>query len=319
MQKSRTKSAAPRWILALVLLLAIGSAGCMSTSPTPPQHLPDLLTPLCWIAYSPTHFDPTTTPVQWPTENDVREDLRVLRSAGFTGLVTYASNYANRDAPGQMLDIPRLAQEAGFEGMISGVWDPTDENELQTAQQASLYPIVVGYSVGNEGLDDRYKLDTLVAAMDRLRRTTGKPATTTEQVGDYYENSPLWSIADWIFPNAHPYFSGYRDPQEAVAWTERVFKTLDSVSDKPLIFKEVGLPSGGDANLSEAHQAQYYQLLRETAVTLVVFEAFDAPWKHLGHPNPDGTYSLPDPEPHWGIFNYDRSPKLAAVSICPGQ
>jgi len=163
----------------------------------------------------------------------------------------------------------------------------------------------------------RYDLDTLVSAMNRLRRTTGKPVATTEEVQDYYENSPLWTISDWIFPNTHPYFSGYRDPPEAVAWTERVFETLASVSDKPLIFKEVGLPSGGDTDLSEARQAQYYQLLRGTNVTYVVFEAFDAPWKHLGQPGPDGTYPLPDPEPHWGVFTRDRMPKKAVADICP--
>ena len=229
----------------------------------------------------------------------MREDLHALRIAGFDGLVTYGSNYANRDAPGQVLDIAGLAQEAGFEGLIVGVWDPTDEKELRAAEQATLHPVVVGYCVGNEGLDERYDLETLVAAMDRLRRTTGKPVSTTEQVHD------------------HPYFSGYRDPQEAVAWTERVFKALDAVSDKPLIFKEVGLPSDGDADLSETRQARYYQLLRETNVVYVVFEAFDAPWKHLGQPGPDGTYPLPDPEPHWGIFTSERMPKEAATDICP--
>ena len=283
------------------------------------QDLGGLLTGLCWVAYSPTHFDPTTTRTQWPSEEDVREDLRVLRSAGFNGLVTYGSNYADQDAPDQMLDIPRLAQEAGFEGMIVGVWDPTDENELQAAEQTSHYPVVVGYSVGNEGLDVHYNLETLVSAMDRLRRNTGKPVSTTEEAHDYYEDSPLWSMSDWIFPNVHPYFAGYRDPEEAVEWTEKIFETLDLVSNKPLIFKEVGLPSGGDLNLDESRQAQYYQLLRETSVTYVVFEAFDAPWKHLGRQNPDGTYSWPDPEPHWGIFTSARVPKEAAINICSAQ
>jgi exo-beta-1,3-glucanase (GH17 family) len=290
-----------------------------SATPEAGENLAEKFAQLCWVAYSPTHFDPTTSPIRWPSEEDVREDLFVLHSAGFNGLVTYASNYASRDAPEQVLDIPRLAQEAGFEGVIVGVWDPTDENELRAAEQAGLYPVVVGYSVGNEGMDVRYDLETLVAAMDRLRRTTGKPVSTTEQVHDYYENSPLWTISDWIFPNAHPYFSGYRDPQEAVEWTERVFETLDSVSDKLLIFKEVGLPSGGDTGLSETGQAEYYRLLRKTRVTFVVFEAFDAPWKHLGQPNPDGTYSLPDPEPHWGIFTSDRAAKEAVSSICQSQ
>jgi len=279
------------------------------------QRLADLFTRLCWVAYSPTHFDPTTTPIRWPSEDDVREDLGVLRSAGFNGLVTYGSNYADPARPGQMLDIPGLAQEAGFEGMVVGVWDPTNEDELQAAEQAGRYPVVVGYSVGNEGLSVHYDQETLVSAMERLRQTTDKPVSTTEEAHDYYENSPLWTVSDWTFPNVHPYFAGHRDPQEAVEWTERIFESLDSVSDKPLIFKEVGLPSGGDRELSESRQVRYYQLLQETNVTFVVFEAFDAPWKHLGRPGPDGTY-WPDPEPHWGIFTSDRTPKEAAVDIC---
>jgi exo-beta-1,3-glucanase (GH17 family) len=280
------------------------------------QHLDNLFTRLCWVAYSPTHFDPTTTPIQCPSEDDVREDLRVLRSAGFNGLVTYGSNYADPDRPDQILDIPGLAQEAGFEGMIVGVWNPANEDELQAAEEAGHYPVVVGYSVGNEGLRVRYDLETLVSAIERLRQTTGKPVSTTEEVNDYHEDSPLWTLSDWIFPNVHPYFAGRRDPREAVEWTERIFESLDSVSDKPLIFKEVGLPSDGDQELSESRQARYYQLLRETSVTYVVFEAFDAPWKHLGSPGPDGTY-WPDPEPHWGIFASDRTPKEAAANICP--
>jgi exo-beta-1,3-glucanase (GH17 family) len=293
-----------------------GERGTAPSSRGTSHHLAEMFTRLCWVSYFPTDFDPTTTPPQWPSEASVREDLRVLHSAGFNGLVTYSSNYANRDAPDEALDIPALAQESGFEGMIVGVWNPTDEQELRVAEQSAQHPIVVGYCVGNEGLDERYDLETLVSAMERLRRATGKPVSTTEQVHDYYENSPLWKISDWIFPNAHPYFSGYRDPQEAVAWTRQVFEALDSVSDKPLVFKEVGLPSGGDTDLSEARQAQYYRLMKETDVVYVVFEAFDAPWKHLGQPDPDGTYPLPDPEPHWGIFTSDRTPKEAAIGIC---
>lgn len=281
------------------------------------RHLTDLLARSCWVAYTPTHYDPTASPMQWPSEEDVRRDLRVLRSAGFDGLVTYGSNYRDRNAPEQMLDIPRLAQEAGFEGMIIGVWDPTDDDELAAAERASRYPVVAGYSVGNEGLDVRYDLKTLTEVMDGLRRETGKPVTTAEQAGDYYENSPLWSIGDWTFPNAHPYFAGRRDPQDAVAWTERVYDGLAPVSDKPLVFKEVGLPSGGDLNLDEARQDQYYRLLGETDVEYVVFEAFDAPWKHLGEPGPGGAYSGPDPEPHWGVFTSLRTPKQAAAGICP--
>lgn len=297
----------------------------VSTMPLTPtaQSLPpawdDLFIQLCWVAYSPTHFDPTTSPVRYPKEADVREDIRALRQAGFTGMVTYGSNYQNPNKPGQILDITAIAQQEGFNGMVVGVWDPASDVELTSAEQVSENQIVVGYSVGNEGLNERYTLGILQSAMERLRRNTGKPVTTTEQVHDYYENSPLWMISDWIFPNAHPYFSGIREPKESVEWTVKVFNNLARISNKPLIFKEVGLPSDGDVDLSESNQAEYYRLLQNTQAKYVIFEAFDAPWKHLGKPTPDGIYLLPDPEPHWGIFTSERTPKKAAANICPSH
>ena len=81
-------------------------AGCQLN--TPKESLANSLARLCWIAYSPTHFDPTTNPVQWSAEDDVREDLRVLHDAGFNGLVTYSSNYMLKDAPDQVFNMPRL-------------------------------------------------------------------------------------------------------------------------------------------------------------------------------------------------------------------
>ena len=292
----------------------------VTPSPAPTRTAPalrgDLLTHLCWVAYSPTHFDPTQSPIRYPSEEDVRLDLQVLHNAGFTGLVTYSANYENSGLPGQMIDIPKLAQAAGFDGMIMGVWDPTNALEMKTAEMAGQSPIIIGYSVGNEGLDVRYDLNTLVTAMEALRSATNKPVTTTEQVDDYYRSSPLWKISDWIFPNAHPYFSNIRDPRDAVAWTEKYFQTFSGFSDKIVLFKEVGLPSGGDVGLSESNQASYYQLLRKTAVNYVVFEAFDAPWKHLGQPDQNGNYAWPDPEPHWGIFTSNRTAKPAATGIC---
>lgn len=285
-------------------------------SPSEQQRFTDSLSQLCWVAYSPTHYDPSASPIQWPSEDDVRQDFRVLRQAGFDGLVTYSSALRSQTNPGRILDVAALAQEAGFEQMIVGVSDPASEQELRAAEQAGRYPLVLGYSVGNEGLDERYDLETLTGAMQRLRQVTGKPVTTTEQAGDYAENSPLWTISDWIFPNVHPYFSHIREPEEAVSWSGKIFATMDGLTNKAVVFKEVGLPSGGDVDVSEDRQALYYRLMRETDVWYVVFEAFDAPWKHLGLPNPDGTYSQPDPEPHWGIFTSDRRPKLAADDIC---
>jgi exo-beta-1,3-glucanase (GH17 family) len=159
---------------------------------------------LCWVAYSPSTFDPTQNPIVWPSVEEIREDFQVLRRAGFAGLVTYGAYFDNPEMPGQAINMATIAQEEGFEGMIIGVWDPTNETELRTAIAESQSPIVLGYSVGNEGLDVRYDFETLVAAMARLRTTTSRLVTTTEELGDYYANPQLVEVGDWIFPMCIP-------------------------------------------------------------------------------------------------------------------
>lgn len=219
----------------------------------------------------------------------------MLRQAGVNGLVTYGA-----DQP-----IHRVAQEVGFEGMILGVWDPANLEELTYAKEAAQYEVVIGYVVGNEGLYVRYDYDTLWAAMDELQQATGKPVSTTEQIEDYAEDR-LMELGSWIFPNVHPYWHGITDPQRAADWTVERFRELTERTDKPVMFKEVGLPSGGDSRVNEANQAEYYQFLGQSPVIFVHFEAF----------NQDAWKDWAPVEPHWGLFHSDRSPKEAVRYIC---
>lgn len=269
------------------------------------------LTELCWIAYAPTNFNPQTDPPLWPSSETVREDLQVLVDAGFGGLVTYGSDYREQQEPEQLIDIPGLAQEAGFQAMVVGVWNPESTVELEAAKHASEHAITIGYVIGNEGLGVRYDLKTLELAMQDVRDFTNLPVTTTEESHDYHLNSPLWRISDWIFMNVHPYFSNVRTPREAANWTSLMFETFDQISNKPLAFKEVGLPAVSGDSISEYEQAEYYQYLKETNITNIQFEAFDSPWKALAFQ----TDSF-DPEPHWGFFTSERLPKKVAKNIC---
>ncbi|MFQ6026243.1 MAG: glucoamylase family protein [Dehalococcoidia bacterium] len=252
----------------------------------------DKLMGLSWIAYAPTNFNPDRA--IFPPADSIAEDLRVLQDAGFNGLVTYGANPM----------IHQAAQEGGFQGMILGVWDPTSREEIRVAKQAAEFDVVIGYVVGNEGLDTRYNYDTLQATMEELRQASGKPVTTTEEWGDYLDSRVL-NLGDWVFPNVHPYWYGITDPQEAVSWTVERFQELATYTDKAIAFKEVGLPTGGSEGLSERDQATYYKLLKKTRVTFVYFEAYDQPWKQWA-----------EVEPHWGLFRQDRFPKLA-VSETP--
>lgn len=275
----------------LCLFLAGISVAILASCATEPEKLDDKFSRLVWVAYSP----PRANPNQGVEASiaDIREDLMVLRKAGFTGLVTYSSS-------GVMgRELPALAQSQGFQGLIVGVWDPANKEEITAAKAAARNPVVLGFCVGNEGLQKRYQMSALSSAIEDLRKTTGKPVTTTEEIDDYSDEN-LLRLGDWVFPNAHPYFHNQLDPNAAVRWTQGASDDLKRRSGRLVMFKEVGLPTEGDpqGRLSEANQERYYLELAKTDVRFVYFEAFDQPWKtHLPI------------EPHWGIFKSDRTPK----------
>ena len=291
--------------VALLLMLSLLLTGCDAAvqTPTPTfeenlKTLEEKLSSLCWVAYSPTHFNPDTG--GFPSEDDIRADLQTLHGTGFSGLVTYGSESTFRH-------IPRIAREVGFQGVVMGVWSPTSAEEIANARGAVDY--VDGYSVGNEGLFfGRYDFDTLKTAMDNLRAATGKPVATTEVLNSYYSDAQVRELGDWAFPNVHPYWNGMKSPQQAVMWTQQQFADLNALyeeSPKIVVFKEVGLPTAGDPELSEEGQAEYYKLLRSTDVKFFYFEAFDQPWK-----------TSQPVEPYWGLFHSDRSSKPVVNYVC---
>lgn len=258
-----------------------------------PKTFKEKLLSLRWVAYSPTNCDPQKGIS--PQEESVKADLLVLRKY-FDGIVTYGANEM----------IPRVAKEVGLAGMLFGVWNPESEDEFAKAVAAAQNEIVLGFVVGNEGLEERYDYETLKQAIEKYSAATGKPVTTTEQHTDY-ANPRLIELGDWIFPNTHPYFHRFIEPVEAAEWTERQYQKLVRKTEKPVLFKEVGLPSDGDEGMNEQNQAEYYRQLQQKSVHFVYFEAFDQLWKtHLPI------------EPHWGLFRSDRSPKLV-VEYLPSK
>lgn len=243
-----------------------------------------------WVAYSPTNCNPDKG-IKPPNES-VKEDLLLLNKY-FDGIVTYGASDI----------IPQIAKEADLKGMLFGIWDPRNKEELAMAKASATNEFVLGYVVGNEGLDERYDYDTVKQVIKDLSSVTGKPVTTTEQLNDY-SNPRMLELGDWIFPNVHPYFYKFTKPVEAAEWTERQYKKLSSKTEKLLLLKEVGLPSAGDEGLSEENQAEYYRLLQKTSTHFVYFEAFDKPWR-----------TDPPVEPHWGLFRSDRTPKLIVEQL----
>jgi hypothetical protein len=165
----------------------------------------------------------------------------------------------------------------------------------------------LGYSIGNEGLSGprpRYSIADLCAAIADLRSSTGKPATTSEDIEAYYRRPELLTVGDWIFAISHPYWHFTKYPSDAIQWEEEQYAALLERTDRYIFFKEVGLPSAGAYGLSEANQDLYYRGLAKTDVHFAYFEGFDQPSK-----------SYASVEPHWGIFHSDLEPKLLGWNL----
>jgi exo-beta-1,3-glucanase (GH17 family) len=253
-----------------------------------------------WVAYGPPGAVPGQDSYQQKIET-INQDLTVLKKAGFSGLVTYGSS-------GIMgRKFLSMAQALGYQGVIMGIWNPSSPNELKNARNASSLPIVLGYSIGNEGLygnHERYTIPELCAAMADLRLNTGKPVTTSEEIDDYSFHPELLFAGDWLFPNAHPYWHSTKRPLDAVKWETTRYEDMAENTGRFVLFKEVGLPTSGAGGLSEANHDLYYRELAKTDVRFVYFEGFDRPSKDNS-----------SVEPYWGIFDVERIPKLLGWNL----
>jgi exo-beta-1,3-glucanase (GH17 family) len=251
-----------------------------------------------WVAYSSPNLKKN---YRQPSAENIRKDLSILRKAGFTGLVTYGSS-------GIMgRDFPSIAQSLGFRGVILGIWNPLNENELANAKNAASLPVVLGYYVGNEGLfgsRERYAIRDLCSAIADLRTSSGKPVTTSEEIDDYSLHTELLFIGDWLFPNAHPYWHSTKYPSDAVKWETLRYRDMVENTRRFVLFKEVGLPTSGAAGLSEGSHDRFYRDLAKSDVRFVYFEGFDQPSKN----------SSPV-ESNWGIFDALRQPKLLGWNL----
>ncbi len=249
---------------------------------------------LAWVTYFPTNANPDTG--HNAPDESIREDLTLLRRAGFDGLITYGGG-GGLDA-----DFPQLAADAGFKGVIIGVWNPLSDDEVAAGIAAAKHPLVVGVCVGNEGFERRYSHADIAWAIAKVRDAVDKPVTTTEESGDYIDPRVM-TLGDWVFPNAHPVYNHRLQPDAAVRWTVGAYQQLRRETERFVWFKEVGLPSDGDEAgvFTEAAQAAYYRDLAASPVVFAYFEAFDLPWKDWRAF-----------ETKWGVFTPTREPKQLA-------
>lgn len=249
------------------------------------------------VAYNPRDF---SFEMKFSVSTNLKQivhDLHLLRSIGFRSIVTYGASK-------ELGLVPDIARQEGFDGLVvMGIWDPSSEEELQNALSQKQF--VDGYCIGNEGLGIRYTIQELGQAMNKLRRLTGRPVTTTEII-DRYLGGPYrqWLLenSDWLFPIVLPFWAEQKDPYSAVTWTIARHDYLTTTTDKTIIIKEAGIPTIISEGFSEVDQIDFFKELEKTGISFFYFEAFDQPWKR-------DIFKLPEPEAHWGLYRTDGNPK----------
>ncbi|MHC4797729.1 MAG: hypothetical protein ACYTF1_13885 [Planctomycetota bacterium] len=148
----------------------------------------------------------------------------------------------------------------------------------------------------------RYTITDLQRELQLIRtRYPDKPVTTAEGTDTYEKYSQLVSdpsLTDFVFPNIHPWWGGFRDPTQGV---NNIVNTINSVpfslrGDQLLVIHESWWPSeteGQDENTQET----FFQELLNVDIPFCWGETIDQPWKGAN----EGSVGA-----HWGLWHYDR-------------
>lgn len=307
-----------RPVLAVLVLLASLSAAAGDNGAV--QRVRQAIDTLRFVAYTPTDLTIIDGRVHAASEAQIRRDLKRLRE-DFQGLVTYSS------ADG-VQHVPAVAAALGFRAVIVGVWDPTSDTEIETAiRLARAWPqLVVAVAVGNETLlAERHDWSVLRAAMQRVRAALpGVAVTTSEPFYYYLDDTPPDFVAsqDFLLPSIHPLFQSWfnRDTStaQAIDFVVNVVHRLTGKTDKPVLIKETGLPSGPPKSAySPARQADFWtglcrQLPYTPGLGVVYFEAFDHDWKAE---NAREEFGLHPEEGYWGLYTGSGAAKPAVEQL----
>lgn len=310
----------PLFGVGLLLCLTLpGSAGAEPLN-TQTASLAQALSQERYVSYVPRSFSIRHGAPLPANPAGIRADLKKL-SPYFSGLIMYGLGNGQET-------IPELAIAAGFRSIILGVWDPKDHQELDLAiALARRYPHqITALVLGNEGLFwKRYTSADISAAAAYVRKRLPQLALGSSEPFSVYLDTPDASALlalDLLLPNVHPRFEPWFDPaniDQAVTFVIEVLQLLHARTDKPILIKETGLPSGpAEQGFNEARQAAFWSALLQRATpnptqNIACFEAFDAPWKpaelkdEFGHLEPS--------EAHWGLFDEHGRAKLVINAL----
>ncbi|MDH3550708.1 MAG: glycosyl hydrolase [Gammaproteobacteria bacterium] len=274
-----------------------------------------------------------------PGPEEILEDLRILVDRGFGLIRLYDSGensaatlelIAKHDLPIKvLLGVWLQAEISNHEGCPwldapipdAELADNRVENKREVERGIALaqrYPdIIVAINVGNEALvewnDHMVPLDQVIAYVRRVKASATQPVTVADNYAWWInDGAPLATEVDFLGVHTYPLWE-QKSIDEGLSFSiENIEDVHAALPDKPIAILEAGWATTAvefPDQANEANQLRYYSELeawsKAVNVTVFFFEAFDEPWK--GDPNnADGA------EKHWGLFNVDRTPKLAA-------
>jgi exo-beta-1,3-glucanase (GH17 family) len=295
------------------------------------------------ICYSGYRLGQSPAGGPYPSLDEIREDLRILRRHWRVLRLYDCSRHAERVL--QVIRSDRLDFEVLLGAWLAaevsnprcpwgGVFSDAELTANMTANDAEIErlidlaerydDVVFAVAVGNEATvewtDHRVPIERMLRHVRHVRRNVVQPVTVCENYVPWrHELRELAAELDFIALHTYPVWES-RSIDDALEHTRENFDSVARLyPGKRVIISEAGWTTGSNGrgirpeNSSEELQARYYRQLtewtRERDILTFVFEAFDEPWK--GSPDPL------EPEKHWGLFTVDRKPKQVVRALYP--
>jgi exo-beta-1,3-glucanase (GH17 family)/cellulose synthase/poly-beta-1,6-N-acetylglucosamine synthase-like glycosyltransferase len=274
------------------------------------QAVADIEAPLASISYSPYARSQHPDRGDRPTEQQIRDDLKVL-SPYTQAIRTYSTT-------GGVELVPAIAAEFGLKVTL-GIWidknEARNEREIQAAialarRNSNVNAIVVG----NETIYRAEKtVPELIEIIQRVKRQSPVPVTTGEIWSVWVDHPELASAVDFIAAHILPYWEGVATDKvvgQAIEFYDKLRRTHPG---KRIVIAEFGWPSAG-YNLHQARPGRIEQatVLRDFVsraeaygIDYNIIEAFDQPWK-----TNEGSVGM-----YWGIFDAARAAKFTWTGL----
>jgi len=295
------------------------------------------------ICYSGYRLGQSPAGGPYPSLDEIREDLRILRRHWRVLRLYDCSRHAERVL--QVIRSDRLDFEVLLGAWLAaevsnprcpwgGVFSDAELTANMTANDAEIErlidlaerydDVVFAVAVGNEATvewtDHRVPIERMLRHVRHVRRNVVQPVTVCENYVPWrHELRELAAELDFIALHTYPVWES-RSIDDALEHTRENFDSVARLyPGKRVIISEAGWTTGSNGrgirpeNSSEELQARYHRELtdwaRSRGILTFVFEAFDESWK--GSPDPL------EPEKHWGLFTVDRRPKLVVRALYP--